>query len=482
MPKTIFINIDEDATRAGRKLAAVPSPDVVLVFPKGSVIFSDESGLKKLRRYADEVHKHVTVVTADQKGQRLAREAGLAVGSVAMLRTGGASMDTARRSVPAHAPAPVAAPVPLPRQLPLSPPALHQPHQPHQPAAPSFITPKIFEPIPEPELEPAPQEPARESSHHLTKYFIAAAVIAGILLAVLATVILPHASLTVYVHAQPITRDLTVSVATTTVQSNVETLSLPGQMLSSDEQQATTFNASGQLNVGDKATGDVQIYNFTHKTLKLDAGTTTFTVGTNVYHLVSNVAGIPPTRLIPGTSNPDPSSLAPPVAIIADQPGDGYNLPSLTRFEIHNKVLGTIPQELYAESTDPTQGGISRFRTTVSQADLDTAGKSLQQSVVQAATQQLLSSRGLTLIASGVTVQVKSITFDHSVNDASETFSGTIMAHVTGLAFSEDDLKNLVEQRINSTLDANTYLVTQQQEDLGEQFQQLEFGRGHWLA
>jgi hypothetical protein len=291
---------------------------------------------------------------------------------------------------------------------------------------------------------------------------------------VLATVILPQAHLVVSVHAQPITRDLTVTVDKAVTQPDVQTLALPGQMLDSDEQQTTTFNASGQLDVGDKATGDVQIYNFTHKTLKLDAATTTLTVGTNVYHLVSNVTGIVPTRMVPGTTNPDPSSLTAPVQVIADAPGDGYNLPALTRFEVHNKVLGTIPQQLYAESTDPTQGGISRFRTIISQQDLDNAGKALQQSVLDAAKQQLLSSKGLTLISSAASTQVKSVTFDHSVNDAAETFSGTISAHVTGLAFKEDDLKNLVEQRINSTLSNDTYLVTQQQEDLGEQFSAVD--------
>jgi hypothetical protein len=166
------------------------------------------------------------------------------------------------------------------------------------------------------------------------------------------------------------------------------------------------------------------------------------------------------------------------VDIIADQPGDGYNAPALTRFEIHNSVLGTIPQQLYAMSPVPTQGGISRFKTVVSQQDLDSAGKALQQQLLTAAEQQLLSTKSLTLIDSGASTQIKSITFDHAANDAVDTFTGTITGHVTGLAFNEDDLKNLVEQRINSTLDANTYLVTQQQEDIGEQFSTVDLVGG----
>ncbi len=270
-----------------------------------------------------------------------------------------------------------------------------------------------------------------------------------------------------------------MTVDTTATQPDVQNLVLPGQILDSDESQTVTFNATGKVDVGDKATGTVQIYNFTNKTLKLDAATTTLTVGTEVYHLVSNVSGIGETKYIPGTTNVDPTSLGAPVDIIADQPGDGYNAPALTRFEIHNAVLGTVPQELYAMSPVPTQGGISRFKTLVSQQDLDSAGNALQKQLLTAAEQQELSSKNLTLIDSGTATQVKSITFDHAVNDAVDTFTGTITGHVTGLAFSEDDLKNLVEQRINSTLNANTYLVTQQQEDISEQFSTVNLAAGN---
>jgi hypothetical protein len=480
MPRTIFINIDEDATRAGRKLSREAAHDVVLVFPKGSIIFSDELGMQRLFVHAQELGKSVTIVTADPKGQRAAAAAGFAIGDVSMLRSPGAPMDNVRRSVKPVAKAPavrVAAPAPKPVPIP----------------APVFVPPVYVAPPvrlvqqvhsePEPLPEPLPEQEVssqqyQPKSRNLTKYFIAAAVLAGVLLAILAVFILPQAAITVYVQTQPLTRDLAVTVSKTATQPGVQNLTLPGQILDSDESQTVTFNATGQVNVGDRAAGTVQIYNFTHRTLKLDAATTTFTVGTEVYHLVANASGIPETRMIPGTTNVDPASLAPPVDITADQPGDGYNLPALTRFEIHNAVLGTVPQQLYAMSPVPTQGGVTRFKTVVSQQDLDAAGKQLQHAILAAAEQQLLSSKSLTLIDSGASTQVKSITFDHAANDATATFSGTITGHVTGLAFSEDDLKNLVEQRINSTLDASTYLVTQQQEDIGEQFSTVDLVGG----
>ena len=466
MAKIIYVNIDEDVTRAGRKLNREPSTDVVLVFPKQSLIFADQANLTELKEHADEAGKHVTVVTADQKGQLFARNAGFDLGDISMLRTRGASMDTVHRHVPQRPVKVHIAPVEP------KPPVRQTPVRQAPPHEETFAR-HTFEPLPD-----VTEDSDEKQSRSWAGYFIGAAVLGGILLAVLAIVVLPQASLVVYLRTQTISRDITVAVSKDAPQFDSQNLTLPGQLTSSDQTQTVQFNASGKQNVGTQATGTVQIYNFTKKTLKFDAATTTLTVGTSVYHLVSNISGITPTKMIPGTTNVDTASLTAPVQVIADQPGDTYNLPALTRFEIHNQVLGTIPQQLYAQNPDPVQGGISRFRTIVSQQDIDTAGKQLQQAVEDAAKQQALTDKGLTLIDSGANVQVKSVTFDHTVNQAGESFSGTITAHVTGLAFNQDQLKALIEQRINTTLDQNTYLVTDQKEDITGQFNTVDLASG----
>ncbi len=167
MPKTIFVNIDDDITRTSRKLAHEPAADVVLVLPKGALMFAHEASIKKLYAHSIELGKDVTIVTADKKGQALAAEAGFALGSVASLHTGRTSMDTVRkpvaRAVPASAPVAPRPPVPL-----------------HVPRAPQKF--------------PLIRCQKKSLSRNLTRYFIAAAVLAGVLLVVLAVFILPQAT------------------------------------------------------------------------------------------------------------------------------------------------------------------------------------------------------------------------------------------------------------------------------------------------
>lgn len=459
MSKELYLKIDDDVARTIAKVSRANSADLTLVFPKGAMVLSNVSNLKLLKKQIDLLGKNVTILTNDQSGQQRALEAGFDLMTFEMMRKG---LHTA-----VHRPREVS-----PEEAePKSTPPIFRPKAPVK----VYVEPdtiKRFPVVPE-EFEYEQTQPSGK------KGWFFAVLLSAILIAVAVLILLPAANITIYAHTQPLSRDMQITVDKNAKAMDAKNLILPSQFLDKDQEFTKTYAATGKQNVGVKAQGLVQIYNYTGKTLKFSVKTTTLTVGNNIYRLAHDVSGIKPTRNIAGTSNPDPASLSPQVTVVADQPGDTYNVPGGTRFEIHNLVLGDVPQLLYAATTVPLDGGVSKFTTTITQADLDNARNDLKQTVIDSAKAQMLNKYGLVLLDSGTQFQVNNITFDKQVNDAVVSFNGQISGHIKALAFDKAQLQDLVTQRINYTLDSSQELYgTNAQWDMNFKSIDLDKGSG----
>lgn len=469
MLKSVFINVDDDVGKIIKKIRNESAPNLVLVVPKKALLFSPFVDLKNLRTRIDELHKKVYVFTMDLTGQQRLLQAGFKLRNPDPHhpRLG---MEFRK---PAHRPRAGGEP-PLSGEVRRE----HAEHlQTHVPKPESVGPVVIRHDAPAAVYQPPPAQ-ARVRRHPAMLLF-KTVLIAGILvLFALITVILPEARVAVYARAQPITRDIQIVVDKSAESADVQQLLLPGQVLDSDEQYSKKFEATGQVNVGNKAQGAVQIYNFSSRTYKLNADTTTLTVGTKSYRLQNDVSGIKPTAFFPGTQDVNPGTLTPEVAVIADAPGEESNLPAGTRLEIHNRVLGSVPQILYAKSTKSIENGTSRFRTVISQVDIDNAKKNLEGDLLISIRQQLSNSKSLTILDSGSNLQVKNLSFDHNAGDEALNFTGTASGHITALAFDQGALKKLVEQQIGTTLDVNKYLITDQREKILEDFKSIDLNAG----
>lgn len=508
MSKNLTLNIDDDVNKALQKVKKFPSSDIVLVIPKEALIFADSVNFRLLRKQAELLSKNISILTMDKRGQQYALEYGFELRSFDALRKNGPSVDLKRAhknhvrkesenlrdfSLPAY----ISEKDYLQKDVNKLPDHgfgfAPEPIEEHYAVA---VMPETFPEVRQKtEIEKAQtadafkeyaqqkiletQSKPKNKKGALEKLFKVAVVLALIIIVLLFTVVLPQANIVVYARTQAVSRDLEISVDKSASSVDSQNLIIPGQIFDQDEQINKSFNATGQINVGQKARGSVQIYNFTGRILRLNSATTFLTVGNKVYHFVNDVSDIKPTRTFNKT-DVDPASLGQPVPIIADQPGEDYNVSGGTRFEIHNQVLGTVPQFLFAKNQNPTDGGNSRFVTVVSQDDVNNAQKALNSEIGDSTKAQLLNSRNLTLADSGLNVQIKNVAFDKNPGDQTLSFTGTISAHVTGLAFNADALKKMVEQRISSTLPQGQYL-TSKNENISEVFRSIDYAQGKGL-
>ncbi len=461
MPKELYLKIDDDVARAVAKIQRANSSELTLVLPKGAMLLSNVINLKLLKKQIDLMGKQAFILTMDGQGQYRAMEAGFELLTFDMMRKG---IRPEARSLPVRAPKP--SPVVEPVAMPIF-------------SRATDFERDILTQAPKTILESKKPKPLkiREARENSGGRWIPFTILSLVILIILALVVVPQARITVFAHTQPISRGMQIAVDQNIKEADPTNLSIPGRLIDQDEDLSKDFNTIGKKDVGVKAEGSVQIYNYTGKTLKFNASTTTLSVGQKTYHLQKDVTGIKPTKNL-STGNADAASLTAPVAIIADGSGESYNLPAGTRFEIHNQVLGDAPKLLYAISPVPTTGGITRLSSVITQEDIDAATADLKQSVLNVIKRDL-DQQNLTLLDSSAKIDIKQLLFDKSVGDGAVSFRGSISAHIKALVFDGTVLRNIVMERVSLTLDSSQSLILEKtQLDLSYKDLDLEKGAG----
>jgi hypothetical protein len=242
------------------------------------------------------------------------------------------------------------------------------------------------------------------------------------------------------------------------------------------------FQTTGTKLVGEKAKGTVVIYNFTKNTLTLRATTTTLLIGGKKYFFVKDATNIRPTaRIGEGPEQEvDQSSLTEPVAIIAESPGETYNIPANQKIEIQNSALGPNPN-VYAMNNVPFTGGSARTVNILSQADLDRATTQMTDELAELAEQDLANEgEGSTrkVLPTGSNKEVLAKTANKNVGDEAIDFDMTLIGRVTGLAYNEDDIKNLMVEKISAVLTEDKYLLEDGKRDVTARFKTLDLAGG----
>ena len=250
---------------------------------------------------------------------------------------------------------------------------------------------------------------------------------------------------------------------------NPDTLTVPGKLIVRELSQTKNYPVTGTRVAGEKASGEVVIYNGTNNTLKLLASTTTFTVDGKNYHFTRDV-----TDIKPSSQNSNPNQ---PVPIVAAEGGERYNLSSQTRLEIKNAALGNRP-EVYAVSGEIT-GGTSSAQLALSREDLDKALIQSTEDLIKTAETELnAETPGHSFISSGAKVEVLAQTANKNLGDAAENFDFTVIARISGLVFKQSDASGLISQQINSLLSEDKYLVEGAEQKLTTSFKSLDLGVG----
>jgi hypothetical protein len=481
MMKTLYLNLEDDVTKVINKLKRETADEVVLVFPKKSFIFSDSINLRLLKKQVDMLGKQTYILTMDERGQMYAQDAGFELKRLPAKSRANSFSDIRPRTAPVPetvvAAAGVAAveadPIPAPAQTPTR----------------ARIPAQVFDPFPRRATRPTKAVSkissaaastsrvrsagiasastiaakdnvyipvgtknarigARRSYRAYAVGFIALALIVSLLLFL---VVLPSATLIVYAKSQVVARDIDVTADVKAQIAESSKLTLPAVAVDENQTITDTFPINGKKEVGSKAEGRITIYNLTGSPLALKAATTTLTVGSKTYSFKQDQ---PTVKALTSASSDANATVA---DIVASDGGESFNLPAGTRVEITNQAFGSQPQRLYAKTVTQVIGGNSRFISVVSKEDLDNAQKVLTQRVIDGINGNLAGSNSK-LVDGAYNVTVGSFTPDKAEGTESQNFTAELKVQITGLAFNEGDLKNMIRQRLLMSLGAGKNL------------------------
>ncbi len=255
----------------------------------------------------------------------------------------------------------------------------------------------------------------------------------------------PKASVAITVEPKTLDKRLEIIVDPNIETPQQENKAIPAKSLTLEVSGDKTVATTGQKTVGDKALGEVTIYNATPQTKSFTTGTILTSPGGLKFTLANDVQVASKS----GNAKSSESGVA-TVKIVAASIGENYNLSSNTEF----KIGSFSKEDIMAQNLSPLAGGTSRQIQSVAKSDLDILRSQLQEELGTKAKQNLNEKleSGQHIIDSTLSIESSSVNFDKKVGDEANSISLSLSLKATALVFDTSDLAAVAESDLTSSL------------------------------
>ncbi len=228
---------------------------------------------------------------------------------------------------------------------------------------------------------------------------------------------------------------------------------IPGQLFSVEKNATQTFLTTGEKDVAQKARGIITVFNEYGTTPQVLIATTRFQTSDGLVFRTLKGITVPGTKVENGKIIPGSIS----VEVIADKPGQSYNIPA-SKFGIpafNERGDSGRYEKIYGRSSEAMKGGAIGKAKVVTDLDFNTAKQTLSDLVIKDVGDSLKTqTAGLKVInASGV--KLKEPESSAKIDEAADSFMVTVGGSIKTVGFKEDDLKNLIKQYVDKTQNLN---------------------------
>lgn len=449
-PDVIYLEADSEITEAIDKLKASHGHEVRIAVPARSTMLQSAVNLKLLKKTAHTAHKELVLVSTDKATLSLAAGLGLLVA----------------KNIKAEAGVPDMAM--LPPEVSNEPVVIEQASEEASKSAKKSssksnssngyekqhisLDDEPEEDLPKHTHEGEPFESSNKKSGPKVPNFMGlnkkiatiVAIVCGLALLVLAYIFLPTAKATLLAKAQKTPVNVKFTLDSSTRKSDFPQGVVAANQLSVTKDLSAQYTATGQKDVGTKASGSVSISNSSSSSpVNIPAGTV-FTASSKSFTLNQAVtvpgATLSGGQIVPGKVNGQ---------ITASANGDSSNLSGAT-FSITG--FGAL-----VTATGSTSGGTSKIATVVTQADIDKAKKDMIDAATQNAKQEVeaKANNDEKAFAETFTSVVSAVTASSAAD--SESSGGTVNAKVkySELAAAKSDLDKLFLEQIKTQVPGN---------------------------
>lgn len=257
----------------------------------------------------------------------------------------------------------------------------------------------------------------------------------------------PKASITIFVTPKILEEEILLAVDPTQEVLDEESRVLPSVLVEAKEAGERQKETTGQKTVGEKAGGEVTIYNristpktFPKETLLVGPGGLKFSLDREV-----SVASKTP-DLESGVDKWGEAK----VSVVATDIGAQFNLASDSQFTVED-----FPSSSFlAKNESAFTGGTSRQIQAVSEEDqedlLDLLGEELEEKGKGALLGSV--SEGEKLIESSLSSKVEDKDFSHEVGDEAKTLSCSLTVKVSALTYSQENFLKIAQKALGEKI------------------------------
>lgn len=455
---TIYIDIDDEITAVIDKLRSSPHKIVALVLPKRAAVFQSVVNMKLLKRAADDTKKNVVLITSEAALMPLAATIGLHVAKTLQSKPeipSAALLDTPA-DIPEDADLDKQAPIGALAGLPPEDERIDVDNTPGEtPAAgkggPGGKAGKAGKGA-KPKKDKKLKVPNFES---FRKRLLLGGVALVLLIVgwILAFMVLPKATVTLTTDTSNLDTDLTFTADPAAQQLDQENAILPAiskEFRKTDTEKAA---ATGQKDLGNKASGSVSLKNCTPTDggVTIPAGTTLST--SNLAYVTQEATSLPASSFSGGgTCTTTPQS----VNVTAANPGEQYNIGGGKTFTVagFSGVSGV--------DSSAMSGGTSRMVKIVSQQDIDNAKQKITDRGGTEAPKDLeekLKDEGYFPLTDTLTPGNPTVTSAPNAGQEANEVTVTSTTIYTMLGVKEDDLKKFVEEDAKKRIDTGKQAI-----------------------
>lgn len=502
MNKIIYLEPDDEITGVIDRIRKSEESGVVLVVPRGGTIGQSIINLKLLVRNTENLEKSVGLVTSDKITQNLATqlkiktfgkvsdaekaslgkpvtEARKATEEPNSTIIGGLKVNTYKKYSAEELegePEPEVAESEEVEAMGEEQPEANEPEdEALSEAVPSMIedepSPTHHVPIepdvPEPEEDLAQEEevvmqgPRNPKKHVRTEGSRKALLFVGSIIVLIVLIVsflfIPSATAVVTIKAEDLSKDILITADKSITENNIANQTVPAKLLEVSKDGTKTSNATGQKDVGAKATGKITISNtVTTDSQLITAGTKVVAADGKNFTITTGVtvpgAALTGCQLVGGKLTCDTTPGTVDANVTATENGDQYNLAPTTftvgKFSAANKAAFA--------------GGVTSILKIVTDDDLAKAQTDLVAELktgLQTDLEKQVSEQNLRLAADSVKEEIVTVSVDKKSGDQADTFTTTLTIKLMGLAFLESDMRNIVLDSIANGLPTDQMVI-----------------------
>jgi hypothetical protein len=250
------------------------------------------------------------------------------------------------------------------------------------------------------------------------------------------------------------TATLTILYQPNKINKKVTIKDIPVDKKSKTFSESASITTTGTKEVGEKAKGDITIYNALETEQTIPSGTKFTADGNKTFVLEKALSIKPASQTITSEGNILTTTSKTDSSLVAQEIGPEFNIKKDTEFTIEGKNK----KDVFAKSKSAFEGGTKENMQAVSETDYETINDSINEKLDKKAADAAQSEGKTSVIKDATSIDINQEKYSHKVGDEADTLDLSVEAKVTFFTYKDEEVKNkIIAQFSKNTQDNQAF-------------------------